>query len=62
LAGYDLCAQEEEAVVNDKLQQVLWCVWQIKNMRRIAKPRHPMGVLVCEIDAIVELKYLLELP
>jgi hypothetical protein len=52
-----LAAIEEE--LGDKLQSVLWCVHQIVSMRRIAKPRHPFGLIVAELDAIIELQIFL---
>jgi hypothetical protein len=46
----------------DKLQSVLWCINQIVSILRVRKPRHVLGVLVSEMNAIVELHLLLGLP
>jgi hypothetical protein len=48
--------------MNDKLQQALWCVHQVISMRRIKRPRLPEGVIVAEMNAIVELHIILEQP
>lgn len=48
--------------MGDKLQSVLWCVNQILSMRRINKPRHRDGIIVAEMDALVELHMLLGWP
>jgi hypothetical protein len=47
--------------MSEKLQDVLWCIHQIIAMRRIKKPRLPEGIIVAELDAIIELHYLLGL-
>jgi hypothetical protein len=46
--------------MSDKLQSVLWCVNQVVSMRRIKKPRHRDGLVVAELDALIELHMILE--
>ena len=43
----------------DKLQEVLWCVHAIVQSRQIKKPHHPVGSIVTELNAYVELHILL---
>lgn len=47
--------------MNDPLDDALWCVWTIlRCRRRIRNPRHPTGLVVAEINAILELHLILE--
>jgi len=49
-------------MVPDLLQEMLWCVHRIKNLRRpIRKPDHPVGLIVAELDAMMEFEILLGL-
>ena len=47
--------------MNDPLQDALWCVFHIQRYRarRIRKPRNPVGLIVAELDAIVELNLII---
>lgn len=45
----------------DPLQSALWCCWRVLNLRRpIRKPKHPTGLIVAEMNAIVELHLIVE--
>ena len=46
----------------DPLQQALWCTWRVISLsRKIKKPRQPVGLIVSQMNAAVELQLLLEL-
>lgn len=45
----------------DPLQSALWCCWRVLNLRRpIKHPKYPTGLIVSEMNAIVELHLIIE--
>ena len=46
----------------DDLQDALWCCWLVLNLRHlnIKNPKHPTGLIVVEMNAIMELHLILE--
>ena len=46
--------------MSNKLQSALWCVHQIICARRIKKPRHPEGLICAELNATIELQFILQ--
>ena len=52
-------AQEGKETMSDRLQAALWCINQIVSARRIKKPRHQTGIIIAELDAMIELGFIL---
>lgn len=45
---------------SDYLQELLWCVHRIIQMRRVKKPVHIEGVIVAELNAYCEIRLILK--